>query len=108
MAEKASDKEIIKKLEAEANEIINMAKSKKNPKISIPLRGLSNVYFDKKEKIIKLGDKRQTRTFFNIGQAKKFMQTFLVANACKEIIETGKTTSIRDLYYMTKHTIGDT
>ena len=108
MAEKASDKEIIKKLENEANAIIDMAKAKKNPKISIPLRGLSNVYFDKKEKIIRLGDKHQTRTFFNIGQAKKFMQTFLVANACKEIIETGKTTSIRDLYYMTKHTIGET
>ncbi len=108
MTEKASDKEIIKKLEAEANAIIDMAKSKKNPKISIPLRGLSNVYFDNKEKIIKLGDKHQTRTFFNIGQAKKFMQTFLVANACKDIIESGKTTSIRDLYYMTKHTIGET
>ncbi len=108
MAEKSSDREIIKKLETEANAIIEMAKAKKNPKISIPLRGLSNVYFDKKDKIIKLGDKYQTRSFFNIGQAKKFMQTFLVANACKEIIESGKTTSIRDLYYMTKHTIGDT
>ncbi len=108
MSDKESDKEIIKKLEKEAEKIVEMAKSKKNPKISIPLRGLSNVYFDQKEKIIKLGDKYQTRTFFNIGQAKKFMQTFLVANACKEIIETGKTTSIRDLYYMTKHTIGET
>ena len=37
--------------------------------------------------------------------AKKFMQTFLVAGACKELLESGKTTSIRDLFYMTKHTI---
>jgi DNA topoisomerase-6 subunit A len=106
--ERESDKKIIAKLQKEAEAVIAAAKSKKNPKISIPLRGLSNVYFDQKEKIIKLGQKQQTRTFFNIGQAKKFMQTFLVANACKEIIESGKTTSIRDLYYMTKHTIGDT
>ena len=40
--------------------------------------------------------------------AKKFMQTFLIAAACKELDRAGKTTSIRDLYYMTKHTIGDT
>jgi DNA topoisomerase-6 subunit A len=40
--------------------------------------------------------------------AKKFMQTFLVSEACKELIDSGKTTSIRDLYYMTKHSIGDT
>ena len=39
--------------------------------------------------------------------AKKFMQTFLVADACKELLIANKTTSIRDLYYMTKHTIGD-
>ena len=36
------------------------------------------------------------------------MQTFLVSDACKELVESGKTTSIRDLYYITKHTIGDT
>jgi DNA topoisomerase-6 subunit A len=36
------------------------------------------------------------------------MQTFLVSEACRELIESGKTTSIRDLYYMTKHTLGET
>ncbi|HEX9402646.1 MAG TPA: DNA topoisomerase IV subunit A, partial [Anaeromyxobacter sp.] len=35
-------------------------------------------------------------------------QTFLVSEACKELIDSGKTTSIRDLYYMTKHTLGET
>jgi DNA topoisomerase-6 subunit A len=39
--------------------------------------------------------------------ARKFMQTYLVAGACKELIESGKTTSIRDLYYITKHTLAD-
>ncbi len=33
------------------------------------------------------------------------MQTFLVASACKDLLHSGKTTSIRDLFYMTKHTI---
>ena len=61
--------------------------------------------FSEKQQLIELGDKTQSREFFNVSMAKKFMQTFLVAGACKELIESGKTTSIRDLFYMTKHTI---
>ncbi len=91
-----------------AKEVVSEIEASKSPKVKLPLRGLSNVFFDEKTQTINLGDKLQTRTFFNVGQAKKFMQTFLIASACKELIATGKTTSIRDLYYMTKHTIGET
>jgi len=80
----------------------------KNPSMQIPLRTLSNVTFDPKRSIIELGDQRQTRALFNVGQARKFMQTLLVASACKELVDAGKTTSIRDLYYITKHTIPGT
>ena len=60
----------------------------------------------RRHQLIELGDKTQSREFFNVSMAKKFMQTFLVAGACKHhLLESGKTTSIRDLFYMTKHTI---
>ena len=36
------------------------------------------------------------------------MQTMLVASGCKRLIEQGKTTSIRGLYYLLKHTIEGT
>jgi DNA topoisomerase-6 subunit A len=81
--------------------------AQKNPSVSIPLRTLANVNYDPKKSIIELGDQRQSRYLFNVGQARKFMQTFLVASACKDLIAQRKTTSIRDLYYITKHTIGD-
>ena len=64
--------------------------------------------FDQVHGTIELGSQRQKRYFFNVSMAKKFMQTFLVSEACKELIDSGKTTSIRDLYYMTKHTLGET
>jgi len=105
---KEKDKIIIKKLVDAAREIVVTIEAGKNPKIKIPLRTLANVHFDEEAGIIRLGDKIQTRTFFNIGQARKFMQTFLIAAALKELIQSGKTTSIRDLYYMTKHTIPGT
>ena len=36
------------------------------------------------------------------------MQTILVASGCKELADQGKSTSIRDMYYHTKHTIEGT
>lgn len=101
-------KKTLAKIEALAKGVVQDVKKRKSPRLSVPLRTLSNVHFNARKKIIELGTDRQDRAFFNVAQAKKFMQTFLVASACKELLEVGKTTSIRDLYYMTKHTLGDT
>jgi len=107
MAKRATAK-TIGKLEGMAKETLQMVKAGKSPYLQVPTRTLANVRFNEKSRLIELKGDRQKRFFFNVGQAKKFMQTFLVAEACKELIESGKTTSIRDLYYMTKHTLGDT
>lgn len=100
-------KDIAKKLVRLAEESVDEIAKKKDPEMAIPTRALSNVKFDKKKSIIELGKDKQIRNFFNIGMAKKFMQTFLIASACKDLLGEKKTTSIRDLYYITKHSIGD-
>jgi hypothetical protein len=51
----------------------------KDPTFSIPIRSLANVNFDEKRGLIELGKRKQARSFFNVGMAKKFMQTVLVA-----------------------------
>ena len=43
---KKIDDEILKKFKNSAEEIIETVEKKQNPKIKIPLRGLTNVYFD--------------------------------------------------------------
>lgn len=108
MAKKGGQTPTTKKLEQLAKGTLDMVKGGKNPYLAVPSRTLANVKFNEKSKLIELKGDKQKRYFFNVGQAKKFMQSFLVANACKELIGTGKTTSIRDLYYMTKHTLGTT
>ncbi len=90
-----------------ANRIVKEIKDFENPSMDIPIRALSNVHFDEKKSIIELGKTMQKRCFFKVGQAKTFMQTPLIASACKDLLDVNKTTSIRDLYYMTKHTLGD-
>src|SRR5216110_609269 len=107
MGDKVS-KETAKKIEKLAEAVLKMTHAGKNPFLEIPVRSLANVRFSDKHRLIELGNQTQKRFFFNVSMAKKFMQTFLVSEACKELIEAGKTTSIRDLYYVTKHTIGDT
>jgi DNA topoisomerase-6 subunit A len=104
----AVSKKTAGKIERLAETVLKSVKGGKNPFVEIPIRSLANVKFNERRRLIELGSQRQKRYFFNVGMAKKFMQTFLVSDACKELIDSGKTTSIRDLYYITKHTIGDT
>ena len=104
----AADKKTVAKIEKLADSVLKATKGGKNPFVEIPIRSLANVKFNEKKRLIELGTQRQKRYFFNVSMAKKFMQTFLVSSACKELIDSGKTTSIRDLYYMTKHTLGET
>src|SRR5512140_2600797 len=104
----ALSKKTAGKIEKLAEAVLKSVKGGKNPFVEIPIRSLANVKFNEKKGLVELGSQRQKRYFFNVSMAKKFMQTFLVSDACKELVESGKTTSIRDLYYITKHTIGDT
>ncbi|MGF1634633.1 MAG: DNA topoisomerase IV subunit A [Phycisphaerae bacterium] len=97
-----------KKLEEMAKAVVTYAKKGQDPGFDIPTRSLSNAKFDEKKKIILMGEAAQRRNFFNLGQAKKFMQTMLVASGCKELADQGKTTSIRDMFYHCKHTIAGT
>jgi DNA topoisomerase-6 subunit A len=96
-----------KKIKHLATNVVKEIKKNENPSLDIPIRALSNVKFNDKKCIIELGNAMQKRYFFNVSQAKKFMQTLLIANACKDLLKSEKTTSIRDLYYMTKHTLGN-
>jgi len=91
-----------------AHSIADQISEEKDPGVHIPTRALSNVSFDKKSGLIQMGSNAQRRSFFNVGMAKKFMQTTLVAAGCKQLIDQKKTTSIRDLFYHSKHTIPGT
>ena len=91
-----------------AQSILDAAESEANPALDIPIRALSNVAFNEESGIIEMGDRSQRRSFFNLGMARRFMQTVLVAAECRKLLNQGKTTSIRDLFYMVKHTIPGT
>ena len=81
----------------------------RNPEITFPLRNLSNIIYDKKTRTLKLGNKKGIRSFFNVAHSKKFLQTVEVASVIKkELLESGKHSSLRDVFYMSKRTIPGT
>jgi DNA topoisomerase-6 subunit A len=94
------------KIDFLAQGAIDLAQRRVDPFVDVPMRTLSNVNYSEERRIIEMGDATQRRSLFNLNQARKYMQTFVVANGCAQILREGKTTSIRDLYYMTKHTLG--
>src|SRR5712664_4830812 len=94
-----------KKLGGRADVVITAAQRRKDPTLAIPVRSLSNVTFNQRNGLIEMGKRKQARSFFNVGMAKKFMQTVLVADALCELQRANLTTSLREIYYRTKHTI---
>src|SRR5258707_3807192 len=94
----AISKQTVAKIEKLAQGVLKTVASGKNPFLDIPVRSLTNVTWSEKRRLVELGGQKQKRYFFNVSMAKKFMQTFLIGEACKELIDAGKSTSIRDLY----------
>lgn len=91
-----------------ADEVAQTADRGRAPHMTIPSRSLSNVRYNKTKRFIEMGSGTNRRELFNLSQAKSYMQTVLVGSGCKKLIEQGKTTSIRGLYYLLKHTIEGT
>ncbi len=101
----ATDRKTLKSLVGLANDIVKTANRGRAPHLDIPSRSLSNVRYNKTKRFIEMGSGKNRRELFNLSQAKSYMQTVLVTSGCKQLIEQDKTTSIRGLYYLLKHTI---
>ena len=86
----AVSKKTIGKIEKLAEGVLKAVAGGKNPFLDIPVRSLANVSWSEKRRLVELGSQKQKRYFFNVSMAKKFMQTFLVSDACKELIDVGQ------------------
>ncbi|MBU0763051.1 MAG: DNA topoisomerase IV subunit A [Candidatus Altiarchaeota archaeon] len=98
-------KNVSSKIKDLGKKILDQIESDKVPKIHVPQRGFSNILFDEEANLLRMGDKTSSRNFMNVAHSRKFMQTMLIASKCQELVDRGKTASIRELYYQLKHTI---
>jgi len=108
IVDKKRDAETIKKIETLTGKIVKSSLAQREPNFEIPTRSISNMKYNKKKRILEMGDATQTRSLFNLGQSRKFMQSLLLSKGCKELIGAEKTLSLRGMYYMGLHTIPGT
>ena len=100
-----ADLKTLQSIRGMADGVVQMAERSRAPHLDVPSRSLSNVKYNKSKKFIEMGSGKNKRELFNLSQAKSYMQTMLVGSGCKQLIEQGKTTSIRGMYYLLKHSI---
>jgi DNA topoisomerase-6 subunit A len=104
----AKDKKTLGSIRGLADSVVQSAERGRAPYVEIPSRSLSNVRFNQAKRIVEMGSGTNRRELFNLAQARSYMQTLLVASGCKQLIDQQKTTSIRGMFYLLKHTIEGT
>src|SRR2546422_10815624 len=102
------DKKTLSSLRELAGNVVQFAERSRPPHFEVPSRSLSNVKYNQSRRIIEMGSGSNRRELFNLGQAKSFMQTVLVGSKCKGLIDQGKTATIRQIFFLCKHTIKGT
>lgn len=105
---KDRDARTVSKLVTLADAVAKTTLAGREPKVSIPLRTKSNTTWNKKVGILQMGDATADRELFNLNQAKQFMQTMLHTSTIKDLVEAGKTSSLRGVFYKAKHTVAGT
>lgn len=105
---KERDKVTLGKIVNLANDVSKSAFKGSDISVAIPTRSRSNTIWNKKQRILQMGDGKADRELFNLNQAKQFMQTTLHASTIKELIEADKTSSLRGVFYKAKHTVAGT
>jgi|GEM_PF-790100 len=98
---------VASKLEKLGLDMLAQIDSETSPTFTTALRSKGNIVYDNGVGFIRLGDKTEERTFINVAQARKFMQTVAIASKCKKFLREGAHTSIRGLYYQLKFSLGE-
>jgi DNA topoisomerase-6 subunit A len=104
----AKDKRTMGQITGLADAVVRAAGTGRDPALDIPARTLSNIRYNKTKRFIEMGAATNKRQLFNLNQAKSYMQTLLVAGGAAKLIDQQKTTSLRGMYYLLKHTIEGT
>jgi DNA topoisomerase-6 subunit A len=102
------DKKTMGSIVGLADRVVDAAEKRRDPHVDIPSRTLANVRYSPRKRIIEMGNSTNRRMLFDLAQAKAYMRTMLVASGAKKLLVQGKSTSLRGMYYMLKHTIDGT
>jgi len=91
--------ETIKLLESLGKNIVEYINESEFPRVNIPSRSVSNIKYDLNERGFVLGEKKKVRSSAHMLHLKKFTQFIWIAYFAKELLESKRTSTLRDVYY---------
>ncbi len=74
----------------------------KIPSITLASRTKSNIVFDERYRVWKYGSQRTTRSAVSLPGAYMLLRTIYVMDFIRQMIEEGKTSTLRELYYISE------
>jgi DNA topoisomerase VI subunit A len=109
MAKKAASKDnqaraklAIEALEGIANQVYLDLQKEKIPSMSVSTRTKSNIVFDERQRVWKYGKALSSRTAKTLDGALMLLRTMYMSDFIKEMIESSKSSTLRELYYISE------
>jgi DNA topoisomerase-6 subunit A len=96
-----------KKLTELGKKMVKDIEEGKSPEFESTLRTKSNTLYDEGIGCLRLGDKKESRRFLSVAQARTFMQTVAIAAKTRQFLDQNLHTSIRGLFYQLKFSLGE-
>ncbi len=90
---------VVKKLRALGEEVLESINRGEHPKLEMPSRSVSNIKYDPNERGYVLGSKKRVRSTSVYSHLRRFTQFIWIASFAKSLIEEGRTSTLRDVYY---------
>ncbi len=97
--EGAHKKKALGKLAGLGEGVIDDIRKAQPPKLKIPSRSTSNIIYDESNRYFVLGPRYGVRSAGSLKQVKKFAQLLCTADFARELVESGKFATLREMYY---------
>lgn len=96
------DNKVMRSLNEIAQSIYDQIDSGKIPKMTLPLRTKSNIRFDPKHSVWKYGKATGARSAKKVNGALMLLRTMYALEFIEEMIETKKSSTLREMYYISE------
>ena len=93
---------VLSKINAVAEKIYNDFKNTEIPFLTLPTRSKSNIIFDEKLNVWKYGQNKTSRQASNLDGAYMLLRTMYMADFIKEMIKVKKSSTLREMYYISE------
>ncbi|MBT3420087.1 MAG: DNA topoisomerase IV subunit A [Euryarchaeota archaeon] len=102
MVQRFSSEETKKAMHSVVKEMYDKIVGGEPPTMTLPVRTKNNIGFDAKLGVYKYGKKRSIRDATSLGSAKQLLRALYVVEFIEEMIDAGKSSTLREMYYISE------